>query len=201
MKRKELQMRKVIVFTNLTLDGVMQAPGRPDEDLRGDFKYGGWAAPYAAMSFATGESMSNTGPLLFGRRTYEDFYNVWPNRRDNPFTDMLNNAQKYVASTTLKEPLPWINSTLLKGDAAEAVASLKSQPGKDFLVMGSGVLVQSLMQRNLVDLYVLLIHPLILSSGRHLFPLGTTFTTLKLVDVKSTPNGVVIATYQPTHNS
>ena len=190
-------MRKIIVFTNLTLDGVMQAPGRPDEDLRGDFKYGGWGAPYAAMTFATGESMSNTGPLLFGRRTYEDFYQVWPNRSDNPFTEVLNNAQKYVASTTLKEPLPWVNSTLLTGDVPQALASLKSQPGKDFLVMGSGVLVQSLMQHNLVDLYVLLLHPLILGSGRLLFPAGTTYSALKLIDVKPTPTGVVIATYQP----
>jgi dihydrofolate reductase len=193
-------MRKVIVFTNLTLDGVMQAPGRPDEDLRGGFQLGGWATPYAAMSSASGESLSNTGPLLFGRRTYEDFYAVWPNRTDNPFTDVLNNAQKYVASTTLKEPLPWVNSTLLKGDVAEAVAGLKSQPGKDFLVMGSGVLVQTLMQHNLVDLYVLLIHPLILGSGRHLFPDGSAFTTLQLVDVKPTPKGVVIATYQPAQS-
>jgi dihydrofolate reductase len=190
-------MRKVIVFTNLTLDGVMQAPGRSDEDPRGDFKYGGWAAPYAAMSFATSDSMSNTGPLLFGRRTYEDFYKVWPNRSDNPYTEVLNNAQKYVASTTLKDPLPWVNSTLLKGDAAQTIASLKSQPGKDFLVMGSGVLVQSLMQHNLVDSYVLLIHPLILGSGRRLFTEGSAFSAFKLVEVKSTPTGVVVATYQP----
>ena len=145
-------MRKIIVFTNLTLDGVMQAPGRPDEDLRDDFKFGGWGAPYAAMTFATGESMSNIGALLFGRRTYEDFYKVWPNRSDNPYTEMLNNSQKYVASTTLKEPLPWVNSTLLKGDVSNTLASLKAQSGKDFLVMGSGVLVQSLMQHNLVDI-------------------------------------------------
>jgi len=190
-------MRKIIVFTNLTLDGVMQAPGRPDEDLRGNFSHGGWAVPYAAMTFATGETMSNTGPLLFGRRTYEDFYKVWPNRSDNPYTEMLNNSPKYVASTTLKDPLPWVNSTLLKGDATEAIATLKSQPGKDFLVMGSGVLVQSLMQHNLVDLYVLLVHPLILGSGRRLFPEGSSLTTLKLVEVKSTPTDVVIATYQP----
>lgn len=191
-------MRKVIVFTSLSLDGVMQAPGRPDEDPRGDFKYGGWAAPYAAMSFTSSDSMSNVGPLLFGRRTYEDFYKVWPNRSDNPYTEVLNNAQKFVASTTLKEPLPWVNSTLLKGDVAQAVAALKSQPGKDFLVMGSGALVQSLMQHNLVDIYVLLVHPLILGSGRRLFTDGSAFSTLKLIDVKSTPTGVVIATYQPT---
>jgi dihydrofolate reductase len=189
-------MRKIIVFTNLTLDGVMQAPGRPDEDLRDGFKYGGWGAPYAAMTFATGESMANVGPYLFGRRTYEDFYKVWPNRTDNPYTEILNNTQKYVASTTLKEPLPWVNSTLLKDDAIAAVTSLKSQSGKDFLVFGSGVLVQSLMKHNLVDIYVLLIHPLILGSGRRLFPEGTTYSALRLVEVKPTPTGVVIATYQ-----
>jgi dihydrofolate reductase len=188
-------MRKVIVFNNLSLDGVMQAPGRADEDKRGGFTHGGWGAPYAAMSFAGGESMSNTGPLLMGRRTYEDFYAVWPKRTDNPYTDILNNAQKYVASSTLKEPLPWMNSTLLKGDVAQAVAELKHQPGKDFLVMGSGVLIQTLMKHNLVDVYVLLIHPLILGEGRRLFNDGDAFRTLKLVESKTTPAGVVIATY------
>jgi dihydrofolate reductase len=190
-------MRKVIVFTNLTLDGVMQAPGRPDEDLRGGFQHGGWAAPYAAMSSVSGASLSNAGPMLFGRRTYEDFYAYWPNQTNNPYTEVLNNSQKYVASTTLKEPLPWINSTLLKGDVPKAVAGLKQQPGKDFLVMGSGELVQTLMKHNLVDLYVLLIHPLILGSGRRLFPDGGAYAALQLVDTQTTNTGVVIATYQP----
>lgn len=194
-------MPKVVVFTNLTLDGVMQAPARPDEDRRGDFQHGGWAAPYAAMSFTVGEGLFNAGPLLFGRRTYEDFFSVWPNRMDNPYTEVLNNAQKYVASTTLKEPLPWVNSTLLRGEVSQAVAALKSQPGKDFLVMGSGVLVQTLMKHNLVDLYVLLIHPLVLGSGSRLFPEGGAPATLRLVEVKSTPTGVVIATYQPANAS
>ena len=195
------KLRNVIVFTNLSLDGVMQAPGRADEDLRGGFQHGGWATPYAAMSSVTGDSLSNTGPLLFGRRTYEDFYAVWPNRTDNPYTQVLNNAQKYVASTTLKEPLPWINSTLLKGDAGEAVARLKEQPGKDFLVMGSGELIQTLMKHNLVDLYVLLIHPLVLGSGRRLFPDGGAFAALRLIDTKTTSTGVMIATYQPAETA
>ena len=189
-------MSKVVVFTNLTLDGVMQAPGRPDEDRRGGFEHGGWATPYAAMAQA-GNSMANTGALLLGRRTYEDFYAVWPNRTDNPYTAVLNNTQKYVASTTLEEPLSWSNSTLLKGDAAEAVARLKEEPGKDLVVMGSGELVQSLMRRNLVDEYVLLIHPLVLGSGRRLFADGGAFAALRLVDTKTTNNGVVIAIYQP----
>jgi dihydrofolate reductase len=190
-------MSKVVVFTNLSLDGVMQAPGRPDEDRRGDFEHGGWATPYATMEAAE-ESMANTGALLLGRWTYEDFYAVWPNLTDNPFTAVLNNTQKYVASTTLEEPLPWINSTLLKGDAAEAVARLKQEPGKDLVILGSGELVQSLMRRNLVDKYVLLIHPLVLGSGRHLFTDGGSFAALRLIDTKTTTTGVVIATYQPT---
>ncbi len=193
-------MSKVVVFTNLTLDGVMQAPGRPDEDRRGGFEHGGWATPYAAMAQA-GNSMANTGALLLGRRTYEDFYAVWPNRTDNPYTAVLNNTQKYVASTTLEEPLPWINSTLLKGDAAEAVARLKEEPGKDLVVMGSGELVQSLMRGNLVDEYVLLIHPLVLGSGRRLFTDGGAFAALRLVNTKTTTTGVVIVTYQPAEST
>lgn len=189
-------MSKVVVFTNLTLDGVMQAPGRPDEDRRGGFEHGGWATPYAAMQHAGG-NMTDTGALLFGRRTYEDFYSFWPNRKDNPFTAVLDHTQKYVASTTLKEPLPWMNSTLLQGDAAEAVAKLKREPGNDLLIFGSGELVQSLMRRNVVDDYVLLIHPLVLGSGRRLFTDGGAFTALRLVNSKATTNGVVIATYQP----
>ncbi len=188
-------MSKVVVFMNLTLDGVMQAPGRPDEDRRGGFEHGGWATPYATME-AVGESMANTGALLLGRRTYEDFYAVWPNRTDNPFTAVLDNTQKYVASTTLVEPLSWSNSTLLKGDTTEAVARLKEEPGKDLVVLGSGELVQSLMRRNLVDEYVLLIHPLVLGSGRRLFTDGGAFAALRLVATSTTTTGVVIATYQ-----
>jgi dihydrofolate reductase len=189
-------MRKIIVFTNLTLDGVMQAPGRPDEDRRGGFEYGGWAAPYAAMSEAGGD-LSDAGPMLFGRRTYEDFYSYWPKQTDNPYTEVLNNTPKYVASRTLKEPLAWSNSTLLKGNVPGAVAELKAQPGKDVLVMGSGELVQSLMQHGLVDRFVLLIHPLILGTGRRLFRDGSVYATLQLADSKTTPTGVVIATYEP----
>src|SRR5438552_7967873 len=161
------------------------------------FEHGGWATPYATMEAAE-ESMAHTGALLLGRRTYEDFYTVWPNRTDNPFTAVLNNTQKYVASTTLSEPLAWSNSTLLAGDAAEAVARLKEELGKDLVVLGSGELIQSLMRRNLVDEYVLLIHPLVLGSGRRLFPDGCAFAALRLVGTKTTTTGVVIATYQPT---
>src|SRR6202049_1955606 len=154
-------MSKVVVFTNLTLDGVMQAPGRPDEDRRGGFEHGGWAMPYATVEAAE-KSMAYSGAPLLGRRTYEDFYAVWPNRTDNPFTAVLDNTQKYVASTTLSEPLPWSNSTLRGGDAAEAVARLKEEGGKDFVILGSGELVQSLMRRNLVEETGILLPPLVL---------------------------------------
>lgn len=191
-------MRKVIVFMSLTLDGVMQAPGRADEDPRGGFTHGGWALPYAdeAMGRAAAESGATTGAILLGRRTYEDFYAVWPSRTDNPYTEVLNNTLKYVASTTLKEPLPWMNSKLLEGDAADAVDRLKQEPGKDVVVLGSGVLVESLMRRNLIDEYMLLIHPLVLGSGRHMFNGGHS-APLRLVDSKTTTKGVVIATYEP----
>jgi dihydrofolate reductase len=181
---------------NVTLDGVMQAPARSDEDRRGDFEHGGWAQRNSdeVMGRAMGERMARRGALILGRRTYEDFYAVWPKRTDNPFTDRLNSVQKYVASRTLTEPLPWINSTLLQGDAADAVAELKQQPGEDLGILGSGELIQSLMQRNLIDEWVLLIHPLILGSGRRLFPEGSS-ATLRLVDNVPTTTGVIIATY------
>jgi dihydrofolate reductase len=192
-------MAKLVVINNLTLDGVMQAPGRPDEDLRGGFEYGGWAVPYhdEVMGRVMGERMARGGPLLLGRRTYEDFAGFWPKQKDNPYTEVLNNVQKYVASTTLTESLPWSNSTLLRGDAAEAVAKLKEESGKDIGVLGSGQLIQSLMRHDLVDEYVLLIHPLLVGSGRRLFPDGGPFAALRLVDSVTTTTGVLIATYQP----
>src|SRR5437870_4637667 len=143
LDRRGLPMSKVVVNNSLTLDGVMQAPGRPDEDLRGGFEHGGWALPYfdSVMASVAAEGMPRAGALLFGRRTFEDFEAVWPNRTDgNPFTEVLNNSQKYVASTTLEEPLPWSNSTLLMGDAADAVARLRERPGKDLVILGSGEL-------------------------------------------------------------
>src|ERR1700719_299433 len=143
-----------------------------------------------------GEGMSRTGALLLGRRTYEDFAAVWPDQKGNPFTEVLDNLQKYVASTTLTGPLPWMNSTLLEGDAADAVADLKEQPGPDLAILGSGKLIQSLRRRNLIDEYVLLIHPLVLGSGRRLFPDGGSPAHLRLVDSVTTTTGVVIATYQ-----
>ena len=193
-------MRKVTVFNSLTLDGVMQAPGRPDEDTRGGFEHGGWAVPYndEIMGKVMAEGMADPGPLLLGRRTYEDFSSFWPRQTDNPFTEVLDNTLKYVASTTLAEPLEWRNSELLDGDAAEAVARLKAQPGKDLTVLGSGELIQSLRRRDLIDEYLLLLHPLVLGSGRRLFPNGGPAATLRLVDATPTTTGVIIATYRPT---
>jgi dihydrofolate reductase len=191
-------MRKVTVTNNISLDGVMQAPGRPDEDTRGGFQRGGWALPYndPVMGRVMGEGMAHTGALLLGRRTYEDFAGYWPHQKDNPFTEVLDNVPKYVASRTLTEPLTWQNSTLLHGDAAEAVAALKSESGPDIAILGSGELIQSLRRRNLIDEYVLLIHPLLLGSGRRLFPDGGPSSELRLASSVITSTGVVIATYQ-----
>lgn len=191
-------MSKIVVTNHLTLDGVMQAPAGPDEDPRGGFEHGGWAAPNSdeVMGRVMGEGMSQGGSLLLGRWTYEAFHAFWPHQKDNPYTEVLNNTQKYVASTTLAEPLPWMNSTLLEGDVGEAVARLKEQSDKDIVVLGSGELIQSLMRHNLIDEYLLLIHPVVLGSGRRLFPGGSPFADLRLVDSVTTTTGVVIARYQ-----
>jgi dihydrofolate reductase len=166
-------MRKLTVINHMTLDGVMQAPGRPDEDTRGGFSRGGWAQAgndEVMASFMAAGRGGDPVALVLGRRTYLDFAGFWPRQPDNPYTEALTKQQKYVASRTLAEPLPWENSTLLRGDAAAAVAALKQEPGPDLLVLGSGELIQSLRQRALVDEYVLMIHPLILGPGRRLFP-------------------------------
>jgi dihydrofolate reductase len=140
--------------------------------------------------------MAESGGLLLGRRSYEDMLGYW-NTQDGPFRDALNNAPKYVASRTLREPLRWPKSTLLDGDAAEAVAELRKRPGKDLGVMGSGELIQSLLPRGLIDEYLLMIHPLVLGSGRRLFGDGSPRSTLQLVDATTTTTGVVLATYRP----
>jgi dihydrofolate reductase len=192
-------MSKIVVFNSITLDGVMQAPGSPDEDRRGGFAHGGWAQPYndEVMANLAAEGMADAGPLLFGRRTYEQFFSYWPQQKDNPYTDVLNSSQKYVASRTLDEPLPWANSALLKGDAASAVSALREQQGGDIVVMGSGELVRSLLPHNLIDTYILLIHPLVLGSGLRLFPEDGTLARLRLVNSVPTTTGVIIATYEP----
>jgi dihydrofolate reductase len=193
-------MRKITVNNSLTLDGVMQAPGRPDEDRRGGFEHGGWATPYfdSVMAEVAAAGAATETALLLGRRTYVDFASVWPNMPDdNPFTKIINKAQKYVVSKTLDEPLTWNNSTLLKGDAAQSVANLKKQAGPDLVILGSGALIQSLMEHHLIDQFRLLIHPLVLGAGRHLFTNGGRLAKLQLVDTKTSTTGVVIATYRP----
>jgi dihydrofolate reductase len=191
-------MRRIVVTNSVSLDGVMQAPGRPDEDEREGFTRGGWAVPYAdpIAGRLMGQGMAATDALLLGRRTFEDFAGHWPQQEDNPFTGFLDNVRKYVTSATLTEPLPWRNSTLLGGDAAEAVAPLKREPGKDIVVLGSGKLVDTLRRHGLVDQYVLLIHPLLLGSGTRMFPDGAA-SDLELVESVTTATGVIIATYVP----
>lgn len=192
-------MSRLVVVNNVTLDGVMQAPGRADEDTRDGFVHGGWGAPYGdeVMGRVMAERMARPGALVLGRRTYEDFASYWPRQTDNPFTPVLNERVKYVASTTLKEPLPWSNSKLLQGDAAQAVARLKDQGDEDLAVLGSGELVRSLMRHDLVDEYLLSIHPLVLGSGRPLFGDDASRAALRLVDSTTTTTGVIIATYRP----
>ena len=192
-------MARVVAVEHLSLDGVMQAPARPDEDRRDGFTYGGWAAANSdpAMQAAIGARMAGGWSLLLGRLSYEDLYGFWPKQAEpNPFTEALNNAEKFVASTTLAEPLPWQNSTLLHGDAAGAVAALKREHAKTLVIFGSGMLVRSLMQRGLVDEFVLMIHPLVLGTGRRLFTGDAPFTSLALTDSAITAKGVFIATYR-----
>jgi dihydrofolate reductase len=190
-------MSRIVVVNNVTLDGVMQSPSGPDEDRRDGFEHGGWALPYAdhVMAEYMGRGMQQEGAMLFGRRTYEQFAAYWPHQSDdNPYAAVLNSREKYVVSTTLGDPLPWANSTQLEG--MEAVAALKERRGGNVVVLGSGELSQSLMRHGLVDEYVLSIHPLVLGSGRRLFPEGSPFAKLRLVDSVTTTTGVVIGTFE-----
>ncbi len=195
-------MRTITAIESVTLDGVMQAPGAPEEDTRGGFAHGGWARPYMdhVMGEAMAEGMAAGGPLLFGRRTYEQFAGFWPRQTDgNPFTPVLNAARKYVASTTIASDagLPWENSTLLGGDVPAAVAALKEQEGVDIGILGSGVLVRSLLEHGLIDALVLMIHPLVLGSGTRLFPERGRTYELELDSAVPTTTGVIIATMRP----
>jgi len=194
-------MSTITAVCNLTLDGVMQAPGRPDEDRRGGFARGGWAVPYSSDAMGRvlegmGQQAGRSAAMLFGRRTYEDFAGFWPNQPDNPFTETLNRMQKYVASTTLADPLPWMNSTVLAGDAPKAVAALQdAQPEQDLVILGSGELIRSLLPHGLVDELTLLIHPLVLGAGQRLFASGSE-AALELIDSVGTSTGVVLARYR-----
>lgn len=187
-------MGKLVVITNLTLDGVMQSPGRPDEDRRGGFGHGGWAAAFGAMQ-ESGEALANMGALLLGRWTYESFRGFFPNQPDDPFTAFLTAIPKYVASLTMTEPPPWANTTLLHGEATAAVARLKPELEQDLVVFGSGTLVRSLLGKGLVDELVLLIHPLVLGSGRRLFLDNGWSADFTLRRVTATSRGVLVATY------
>jgi dihydrofolate reductase len=194
-------MARVIVNMSMTLDGVVQAPGRADEDPRGGFGYGGWAGRYMDEVAAeeAGRGMAKPGALLFGRRTYEDFHSVWPARAGdgNPFSDFMNRRRKFVVSRTLSEPLPWVNSTLVRGEAAESVARLKKESAEDLVVLGSANLVRTLVRHGLVDRFALSIHPLVLGTGRRLFAEDDTFADLRLVSCTTTTTGVIMAVYEP----
>lgn len=192
-------MRKLVVTEFLSLDGVMQAPGAPEEDTEGGFRYGGWAMPYGdeVMGRAAAEGMAATDTHLFGRKTYEIMASHWPHApADDPFAQHLNNVEKYVVSTTLQKA-EWQNSTIIDGDVAEQVAKLKEQPGKDIAVLGSGKLVQTLIENDLVDEYSLTVYPIVLGSGKKLFPDSDQARKLKLVDSKPTTTGGLMLTYRP----
>ena len=192
-------MRKLVVAEFLSLDGVMQAPGAKDEDREGGFEYGGWQMGYNddVSGERIGRSMAETGAFLLGRKTYEIFAAYWPTQPDdNPFAKILNGLPKYVASTTLSEPLAWKSSTLLQGDVAEAVAELKRGEGGNIVVLGSGGLVQTLFENDLVDEYALTISPVVLGSGKRLFR-ALPKKSLKLADSVTTSTGVLMATYVP----
>lgn len=193
-------MRKVVVGTFLSLDGVMQAPGSPEEDAEGGFKHGGWQLPYfdADAGRFMSESFAATDALLLGRVTYQIFAAFWPSAPvEDPFAKVMNSMPKFVVSTTM-ERTEWNNSSLIKGNIPEEIAKLKQQAGSGHLaVVGSGKLAQTLMQHNLIDEYVLWVHPIVLGSGKRLFRDGNPKTALRLVDTKTTSSGVVILNYQP----
>jgi dihydrofolate reductase len=190
-------MRKLIVGTFLTLDGVMQAPGGPEEDPTGGFKHGGWSVNYwdDFMGQTMDESTSKPFDLLLGRKTYEIFAAHWPHAKDT-MADTLNGARKYVASRTLGS-VDWNNSTLIKGDAGEGVGRIKEESGPEIQVMGSGDLIQTLLKNGLIDEFRMWIFPVLVGNGKRLFADGTVPAGLKLIDSKTSTTGVVIATYEP----
>lgn len=189
-------MGKVIVMNHVTLDDVMQGPGRADEDTRDGFEHGGWAVPRSdeVMVAKMGERMGDDRAFLFGRRTYEDLLASW-NAQGGPFKEALNNTRKYVASSNPAARLEWPNSTLLLGEIPAAVTDLKQNSGTNLVIMGSGVLIGSLMAADLIDEYLLMIHPLVLGTGQRLFA-GGTQASLQLVDSSTTSTGVLIAIYE-----
>lgn len=191
-------MRKLVVSTFITLDGVMQAPGGTEEDPSGGFAYGGWSFNYwdDMMGQVMGEFMAKPSELLLGRKTYEIFAAHWPYIKDDPVADKLNSVKKYVVSRTLDEA-SWNNSTLVTGDVAQAVRSLKEQKGHEIQVHGSGNLIQTLLKHDLIDEFRLWIFPVTVGKGKRLFGEGTQPAGLKLIDSKTSTTGVIIATYEP----
>jgi dihydrofolate reductase len=191
-------MRKLIVNTFLTLDGVMQAPGGPEEDDSGGFVYGGWSVNYwdDVMGQVMTEAMSVPFDLVLGRRTYDIFAAYWPHAPEEAGSKPLNDATKYVASRS-RPTLEWGQSVLIDGDAADGTAELKKGDGPELQVHGSGNLIQTLMRHNLVDEYRLWVFPVVIGSGKRLFSDGTIPSALKLVDTKVSTTGVVIGTYEP----
>ncbi len=190
-------MRKIKVLTFLSLDGIMQAPGGPDEDTSGGFAYGGWTFPYADEFFgkAVGEEMAKPFDLLLGRKTYEIFAAYWPFHEDNEIGKLFNKAKKYVASKTL-ENLEWNNSELLKGDIVEEIKKLKDGDGPELQVYGSGNFVQTLLKNDLVDELLLKIYPVTLGKGKRLFAEGTIPAAFTLYESKTSPAGVIFAYYR-----
>jgi dihydrofolate reductase len=190
-------MGSITVLNHLSLDGVMQGPASPDEDPRDGFTLGGWTAPGVddVMVDRLGAMMAaDDGALLLGRRTFEQFAAYWPHQTGNPYTEVLNRRTKYVVSTTLAGPPSWENSVLLRD--VDAVADVRASEEGPLTVMGSGVLVASLRERDLVDRYVLMVHPVLLGSGRRLFDGGPGPADLALVDCVTTSTGVIIASYE-----
>jgi dihydrofolate reductase len=191
-------MRKLIVSTFLTLDGVMQAPGGPEEDDSGGFAQGGWSVNYwdDQMGQVMGEAMSKPFDLVLGRKTYDIFAAYWPGAPEEAGAKPLNDATKYVASRSHPK-LEWRNSVLVEGEAAEGIAALKSGEGPELQVHGSGNLIQTLLRHNLIDEFRLWVFPLVIGSGKRLFSEGTVPAGLKLLDSKVSTTGVVIGTYEP----
>ena len=194
-------MRKVIVNEFMSLDGVVQAPGGADEDTSGSFVHGGWHLGYfdeRSQGWVL-EGIVEAGGFLLGRRTYEIFAAYWPNasEEEQVLAEPLNTKPKYVASTTLTEPLAWQGSTLLEGDLAEAVTALKNDDGADLHVIGSAELVRTLIERGLVDELRLMIDPLVLGGGKRVFRDDGTLRALRLVEGEVTSTGAILATYAP----
>jgi dihydrofolate reductase len=191
---------RIVVSEFLTLDGVVRAPGGKDEDTTGGFQYGGWQLDNDYIDDIDGqaimESFEGAEGLLLGRRTYEIFAAYWPTSTEEPIAETMNTTKKYVASTTLRAPLEWASSELLEGDTLKAVRTLKEQPGKNLLVIGSGEFAQTLIESDLVDEYRLMIHPIVVGGGKRLFRDGNPLNRLTLVDSKTSGTGVVILTYR-----